>query len=69
MILYDNTHRMVDLGSKVSVLEAGKSDDRYSKYTDKKWHKFLHDHGFKSAQNVPEKWYDMYLVMCAEGMV
>ena len=44
-------------------------DSEYFPWEDSKWKKFCKDHNFNYAQDSHGKIYDLYLQMCAEGMI
>lgn len=42
---------------------------RYSRDTDRKWLDFKRKHGLWKHRCDVEKWYDLYLRLCGEGLV
>lgn len=65
-----STYDVVEINIPVIMQEecADNNCDKYHSYADPKWKKFCRDHNFDSRKPWG-KVYDLYLRMCAEGML
>lgn len=64
--LYDDVE--VDITQPIVVDNDYINPDQYRTYMDKKWKKFCKEHNFDSRKPWG-KFYDLYLRLCAEGMI
>lgn len=66
---------MIIIKSTVSILHINEGINKpcrgdYSMFTDKKWLKFCKDHNLKGWDtSSASKWYHLYLMLCAEGLL
>lgn len=45
------------------------AEDHFCKFTEKKWIKFCKEHNFNPIKDCRGKIYELYLQLCAEGLV
>lgn len=55
--------------STVDIIEGTAPSDKYYLFLDKKWQKFCKDHNFSPTKDANGKIYDLYLQLCAEGII
>lgn len=53
----------------IPLKEGGLPEDKYYKHRDKKWIKFCKEHHFHPRKDANGKIYNLYLQLCAEGII
>ena len=61
---------VIEIKQIIILRDDSKSDDdKYNKFTDPKWIKFCKDHRFHYVKDSYGKIYELYLQLCAEGLI